>query len=166
MLTHRPLYFIHTTHLYSSDSFTDRNSFPVTSLNNNSQPGPNTPYGHQIHHCEESPCCSCSSHSDWPSEVMVTLMWTNKPTPEGLPIQNSGIHWVNKLKSKPTGFCTAMTTLQTPSIPSQGMHQLSFTRKDRYPSLPSWSKTIHMYLPQQFYFFHFPSCFWAIHWTI
>ena len=50
MLTHGPLYFIHTTHLYSSSTVTvpqNRNSFPATPLHNNYQPGQNTSYGHQ-----------------------------------------------------------------------------------------------------------------------
>ena len=38
------------------------------------------------------------------------------------------------------------------------MHQLSSTKKDRYISLtPDQTKLFCLYLPQQFYFFHFPS---------
>ena len=74
MLTHGPLYFIHTTHCYSSDSYTDRNSVPVIPLNKNYQPGPNKPYGTKIHHCEESHCSDFLSHSDWSQQVIVTLM--------------------------------------------------------------------------------------------
>ena len=166
MLKHGPLYLIHTTHLYSSgsDSFTHRTASWSPHLITTISLGQTHLMDTKIHHLEELHCCGFLSHSDLPSKVIVTLMWVNNPTPGGLPTQNSGIHWINRLNSKPIRFYTATTTLHTSFIPSGGMHQLSLTRKDRYPSLPTWIKqTIHTYLPQQFYLFHFPSCFWAIH---
>ena len=41
------------------------------------------------------------SHSDWPSQVIVTLMWANNPTPEGLPHSKFGIYlgWQTKFKA-------------------------------------------------------------------
>ena len=130
----------------------------------------------KINYHEES---QCLGHSDLNKmcelqvtvmghpQVIVILAWANNCTPKGLPHWRPGIHWVNRLNSKPIKLCTVTTTLHTPSIPSQGLHMLSFTRKDRYPSLHSCSNTLfHSYLPQQFYFFHFPSCFWTQHLTI
>ena len=76
-----------------------------------------------------------SIHSDRLPQVMVTLVWMINPTQRGFPTQNQGIHWVNRLNTKPTGLCTVMTTLHAPSIPPWGIYQLSLTRKDRDPSL-------------------------------
>ena len=76
MLTHGPPYFKHTTQIYSSgsDSVTDRNGVPVTPLNNNYQPGPNTPYGSQNSSLEEATLRQFLSHSGLASQVIVTLV--------------------------------------------------------------------------------------------
>ena len=82
------------------------------------------------------------------------------PNPTCLAPQNSGrIHLIGRLNSQLIGSYMVMTTLYTPSIPPQGLHMLFFTRKDRYHQLLLLlSLTVHLYLPQQSYFFHFPSC--------
>ena len=80
------------------------------------------------------------------------------PNPAWLAPQNHGIHLVDRLNSQLIGSYMAMATLHTPSIPPWGLHILIFTMKDRYHQLLLLlSLTVHLYLPQQFYYFHFLS---------
>ena len=60
----------------------------------------------------------------------MTLVWYN-PDPTCLAPPNHGkIHLFDRLNSQLIGFCTAVTTLHTSSIPLGGMHHI-LCRKDR-----------------------------------
>ena len=126
MLTHGPLYFINTTHLYSTGTLTvpqTGTAFLSSHLIITISLGQTHLMDTKINHCEES---HCLGHSD-PNkmfemfelqvtvtshpQVIVTLVWVNNPTSEGLPHTKPGIYWVNRLNSKPTRLCTVMTTL-------------------------------------------------------
>ena len=79
--------------------------------------------------------------------------WTT-PTQRDFPLKTVASIWVDRLNSWLIGSYMGTTTLHTPSIPTQGLLMLYFTRKDRYHHLfQLLSLTAHLYLPQQFYFF-------------
>ena len=67
--------------------------------------------------------------------------------------------WVDRLNSQPIASYMATTTLYSPSIPSQGLHMLSSLEGQVLPPASPVITNCSFYLPQQFYFFQFPSCF-------
>ena len=113
----------------------------------------------KFHHCGET---HCLGHSD--------LSIEEKPHSK-----KSHLHSVNQspfgpalVNFHPLGCAQPTTTLHTPSISCQGMHSLSFTRKDRHmvsisPTTNHSKITSHMQpcLSQQFWPSIFHPDFWA-----
>ena len=96
------------------------------------------------------------------SQVIVTLVWVNNHTLSGFLTQNMAFICFNRLNSRSIGSCMVMTTLHTCSIPPQGLHMLSFARKDWYPSLLLLLSLTFAFIPiPAILFLPFPSCYWA-----
>ena len=83
-------------------------------------------------------------HSDWPPQVIVTLLWMINPTPEGLPHSKPGIHlvwqttfiahWVMHGNNHPTH-----THHPTPGITYALLHQEGQVPQPTSPSITNCS---------------------------
>ena len=167
MLTHGPLYFIHTTHLYFSGTVTvpqTATAFLPPHLITAISLGQTHLMDTRINHHEES---HCYSHSDlnemcelWVTvtnhpQVIVTLVWANNPAPEGLPHSKSGIHWVSRLNSKPIGYAQWWPPYTHPPSHPRDCICSPLPRRTGTLLYTPVQTLFHLYLPKQFYFFHF-----------
>ena len=156
----------HLTHIITAQSvdqwqLADRNNCTTMPLDHNYQPGTNTLYGPQNSLLGEASLRQFFE-SWWPASQDIMTLVSEQPWPRRV---SHSKYW------HPLGWQTkfmAHWVIHGNDFPTHTLHpnlRIAYALLHQEGHVPPpfllLSLTVHSYLPQQFFFFHFPSCFWA-----